>query len=367
MQASRTELAILPNWLGDLVMAVPALRAMGERGTVVAVGAPALLELIEDLQLADATVPYDRHGVDGGALGLWKVARRCGAHRPRRAVIFPPSLRAALLAVLAGCPRRRGQPTDGRRFLLNEAVAVPDPPRSMHQSDVWLAMARGTQVCPGAAQPRLRPGARGEREWKELQGELGSSRAAEKPGAGGNALGPGGFAVLAPGATYGPAKRWPLNHFKELARRIHEVTGLALVVIGGRGEEERAQCATLARAVGALDLSGRTSLPGLAALLAECGLFVGNDSGPAQLAAAMGAPVVTLFGSTSPAWTAPRGERAKVAGPHPVSCTPCFQPTCPIGLPCLEKLDVDEVWREVEELWRQSRAHPSGTMKDGGR
>ncbi len=101
---------------------------------------------------------------------------------------------------------------------------------------------------------------------------------------------------------------------------------------------------------------GKTDLLGLSALLAQAALFVGNDSGPAHLAAALGAPTLTIFGSTNPNWTAPLGERAQIVGPHPVPCTPCYLKLCPIGLPCLKELTVDEVWREVLELSRGENA-----------
>ena len=162
--------------------------------------------------------------------------------------------------------------------------------------------------------------------------------------------------MVAPGAQYGPAKRWPLRHFRALSKKIHERFGWTVVVVGGGAPAERQLCRALGDDTGMLDLCGRTDLPTLSALLAAAELFVGNDSGPAQVAAAAGTPTVTVFGSTSPRWTAPRGPASETAGPHPVPCTPCFRPTCSIGLPCLEELTVGEVWDAVERVLERAHA-----------
>jgi heptosyltransferase-2 len=108
--------------------------------------------------------------------------------------------------------------------------------------------------------------------------------------------------------------------------------------------------------LGILNLAGRTDLLALSALLQEAALFVGNDSGPAHLAAAVGTTTLTIFGSTNPDWTAPLGERARIVGPHPVPCTPCYRKLCPIGLPCLKELTVEKVWETVLELRRGENA-----------
>lgn len=353
------DLVLLPNWLGDVVMAFPALAHLKAKGSVIVAGAGPLVELVSDLGLADDGVVYDRRGKDHGPQGLWRAARRCARHHPQRVYVFSPSLRAALLAFLAGVRHRRGHPTDGRGLFLNERVLLPRPPRSRHQSDVWLAMVEGTEVRDGAARIRTTAGERGREEWRSL------SRRQE-----GKRLRPGAFAVLAPAVRYGPAKEWPLSHFSALAQKISKDFGWPVVTVGSGAGREAELCSELTKACGGIDLSGRTSLPALAALLAEAALFVGNDSGPAQLAAVVGTPTVTVFGSTSPAWTAPRGERSLVAGPHPVSCTPCFRRECPIGLPCLEELSVEEVWEIVlkvlEEMPRPDDSDLLGTSESVG-
>jgi len=327
-------------------MAAPALRCLKEEGPVVAVGAPALLDLARDWGFVDEAVDYERRGSDRGVRGIWRTARRIRAHRPHRALIFPPSFRAALLAFLSACPRRRGFPGDGRAFLLDEPYPAPRPPRSRHQARVWRAMARGEALVEtDTHEPlSLQPGSAAQAALRELRQRVPELAAA------------GHFAVLAPAVRYGPSKQWPAKYFHDLAQKITEELDLQVVVVAGAGSEEGEVAADTSRGLSAVNLAGKTDLLALSALLAQAALFVGNDSGPAHLAAAMGTPTLTIFGSTNPNWTAPLGERARTSGPHPVPCTPCYLKLCPIGLPCLKELTVDEVWHEVLELNRGENA-----------
>ncbi len=309
------------------------------------VGAPALLELLEDLGAVDASVRYERRGADRGPRGLWRTARRCARFHPRRALIFPPSFRAALLAFLSSCPHRRGHPVDGRRFLLSDPYPQPSPPRSRHQAEVWWAMAKGVELdeTPPQAAP-LVPG-------KGSRRALGALRARMK-----RLAAPGRYAVLAPAVRYGPAKQWPANNFAVLSQKLVEEMNLQVVVVAGAGSEEAGVAEAVEHAAAVVNLAGQTDLLALSGLLHEAALFVGNDSGPAHLAAALGTPTVTIFGSTNPIWTAPRGERVRIVGPHPVPCSPCYLKSCPIGLPCLEELGVEQVFQEVLELVRGESA-----------
>jgi heptosyltransferase-2 len=338
----RVILAVLPNWLGDVVMSLPALDELRDHGTLVAVGRSAFLDLLADDGRIDAAVPHDR----GGRWGLsstWKAARRCGRHRPDLAVVFTPSARGAALAAAAGAPRRRGLTTGVPRLLLNEVRRPRGAPRSQHLADTWLALAReASDAASGSAVPRYRAGARGRAGLTRLRErlELPSARA---------------FVTLAPGAIYGPTKRWPQEHFVELADRLRQTRGWTSVIVGGSHPQEQELADGIAGRCGGVSTAGATDLPTLAALLSESAAFVGNDSGAMHLAAAVGIPCVGIFGSTSPMWTGPRGAAATSCGPHPVDCAPCFRRSCPIGLPCLRDLAPRLVVAELETLLQTPR------------
>lgn len=330
------ELAILPNWLGDLVMALPALAAQRARGPLLALGPPAALSLLEDAGLVDEGLALER----GASLpAKLHVAREAARRDPARAIAYPPSLRAGLLAALSRAPERRGLPGErGRGLLLDAHRGEGFGERTTHLADQWLGLARGDRQLPaGEARPALDPGPVGRAAWNALRREAGVGAR---------------YLVLAPGATYGPTKRWPEGQWLALAAALG---GRAeLVWSGGPAPEERELCARLAAEGGGHDLSGRATLPALAAMLAGAVGFVGNDSGPMHLAAAVGTPTVGIFGSTSPAWTAPRGRAATTVGPHPVHCTPCFSPTCPYDLECLRGTGVDQVVAALKAVTREA-------------
>ena len=131
--------------------------------------------------------------------------------------------------------------------------------------------------------------------------------------------------------------------FAEVALRLRDEKGLTPVFIGSDATAERERAASIAARTGGIDISGRTDLPTLAAVFAAARLFIGNDSGPMHLAAAVATPTVGIFGSTAPAWTAPRGSSVMVVGPAPAACSPCFRKTCPFDRECLTGIGPDDV------------------------
>lgn len=336
-----THLSILPNWLGDLVMATPALLRWGERARHVVCGAPHLTGLVDDLGLADAVVVYDRHGDDRSWRRWPHVARRLRSHDPARVLVLGPSLRAAVLGALSGAPERRGLGGEGRELLLTHVHRVPGGKRSQHLACSWWEAACGRGTPP---RPRWRAGPRGRTSLATL--------VARFPGLAGP------YAVFATGAAYGPTKRWPEASFERVAHDVARAYGWTPVFVGSSSPAEVQASARLADATGGIALAGQTDLPTLVALLEAARLFVGNDSGPMHVAAATGIPTVGIFGSTSPTWTAPRGEQAVVVGPGPVDCSPCFRADCPFDLECLRELTPSVVLAAVEQLVGVQGARP---------
>lgn len=328
-----TRLSVLPNWLGDLVMATPALRRFGAGCEHVVVGAPALVDLVLDLGLADRGVDYERRGADRGVSGLWRCARHLATSGAESALVLGPSLRAAALPALARIPDRRGVGGEARELFLTDVRRVRGGLRSQHLSRTWWEVAGGSGPVPSPdwrAGPRAR---RGRAALFERRPELTAP-----------------YAVFAAGATFGATKRWPVDSFAATARRVRDSYGLRPVFVGSSDARELETAAALAEGTGGVGLAGQTDLPTLVAVLADADLFVGNDSGPMHAAAAVGTPTVGIFGSTSPVWTAPRGPAARTVGPAPVDCSPCFRSTCPFALECLRGLEPDTVLAAVDRL-----------------
>ncbi len=278
------------NWLGDSVMAMPALQRWRGRhpaAELVLLVKPALRPLWALHAAPDAVWVCPP-----GPGGLWRAVRDARAAGFDAAYILPHSFRSALVPFLARVPRRIGPPGHGRDWMLTERRALPRDPARRHQAFESLAVL-GEDGPLEPPRLRLAPGLQARAE--ALLGGPGPCRVA-----------------LLPGAARGPAKRWPADRFAEVGRQLIARLKCHMVVLGS--EPERPLADSVARAIGpeARSLAGRTSLPELAAVLARCVLAVANDSGGMHLAAAAGTPVAAVFGLTDPSRTGPLGAAVRV-------------------------------------------------------
>jgi heptosyltransferase-2 len=296
--------------------ALHALRAAQPRAEITACGPRGLLELLAPEGL------WQRTEALPASTGL---AGRLRAARFDAALVLPPSFSSAWLAFRSGARLRVGFAHEGRSLLLTHAVRRPAR-GDLHLSREYLQLA----AALGAGEvplPGLIVDAGAVREAAALLARAGLEGRA--------------FAILGPGAAYGPAKRWSAERFTALGLRL-AARGLGVLVCGAASERE--VCDTVSAAIGAqaLSLAGVTSLPVQAALCARAALAVSNDSGLAHLAAATGVPTVVVFGSTSSAWSAPLGPLVRVVQRAPV-CSPCFARDCAIDYACLAAVEVATV------------------------
>jgi heptosyltransferase-2 len=294
--AGRRRVVRAPNHLGDVVMALPALAEHGG-DVVVRRGLAPLLEMAGH---SGRVIPLDP-GVAGWLHAVG--ALREGGYG--EGVLLTPSFGSAWLFRCAGVGRLRGTGTDGRGWLL--ADRVPREALGGRHRTLQYRFLLGQDPGDSLAAPALVPPSDVRERWRARVGE------------GGPLVG------LVPGSN-APARRWPEERFTGLARALL-AEGCRVVIVGG--PPEVALTARIAAgAPGSRDEGGRTDLPGLAALLALCDVVVTNDTGPMHLAAAVGAPTVTLWGPSDPAEVAPVwGRQARVAGPD-LPCRPCFKNHC---------------------------------------
>jgi heptosyltransferase-2 len=304
-------LVIAPQWIGDAVMTEPLLRRLRARGERLTVGAlPWVAPVYRAMPQVDAVIEFPfRHG------GLQLRERRAlGKQLQGRfdtAYVLPNSLKSALLPVLAAIPRRVGYLGEARVGLLTQRLKNP---RDKPPMVAFYSALSGE------------PGVEGDRPTLALP----DAQVAEVLRAQG--LARGGYVVMAPGAEFGPAKRWP--HFGALAAQLDRP-----VILLGSGKEADLCEAILAQAPHRCrNLAGKTSLMEAFALIAGAGSMVSNDSGLMHVAAAFAVPQVALFGSSSPLHTPPLSERAQVVWlkqdpdyQPPLDCSPCFQRVCPLG------------------------------------
>ena len=328
----------LPNWLGDVLMARPLLHAVraAHRGAEIrAVGKSALLALLESERAFDVGEPWPVRR-DEAPLAFRTERERFEANlaswRPDVVLVLPFSFSSAWFAFSLRAPMRIGYAHELRSPLLTHALRRL-PRGERHLSLEYMALGRPIGVSE-VPLPPLVPSAAGVASGAALL-----ARAA--PGA-------SRWAVMAPRSAYGPAREWPAERFAALAR-VLIARGDTVLVCGTAAES--ATCREVAARVGAgaVCVAGETDLPTLAALVARASLAVCNDSGLAHLAGAVGTPTVTLYGSTSSAWTAALGPRVRIVQ-HPPVCSPCFRRTCRIGYRCLTGLTVEEVGEACREV-----------------
>jgi heptosyltransferase II len=331
------------NWLGDLVMSLPALRllrtAFRDAWLAVLIRAE-LAGFFDGLDWIDEVIPYRTRP---GLAGLTDQRAIIGTIRRGRfdlAVMFPNSFISALWPALASVPNRAGYATDARSLLLTRRAVPAADATGGHQSEYWLAMLRDTLDIAGA-----------EAERPQVLEVSPASVARVREWLAGRRRHPGARLVaLAAGAAYGPAKQWPEDYFVRLIDRLAEDQGTECVLVGAPAE--RAKCDSIggkARA-GAIVAAGETTVAELKALLSLCAGFAGNDSGAMHLAAALGIPAVGIFGSTNPARTGPLGGKTAVLY-RKIECSPCLQRTCRYGhYQCLRTIEPPEVIAALARL-----------------
>ncbi len=334
----------LPNWIGDAVMATPALRSIRDgfsESVVVSIQRPYVADVLVGTGLVDRMIDWDPRGRGCQASG-WRLARRLRAERFDAAVLFPNSLRSAWMAWLSGARRRIGFDRDGRGRLLTDRLPTTSSHKPHPVVDDYLRLASCLGCEPLGRRMELATSEKDERAWDRQRQQLKG-----RP-----------YICLNPGGAFGASKHWPAESFGDLARRIVTGTGYAAVVVCGPSERDEAK-----RIVGWADdprvLSLAEEPPSLGltkAVVRHAAALVTTDSGPRHFAPPFGVPVLSLFGPTHIAWSETYVETA-VHLQLAVDCGPCQQRTCPEGHHrCMRELTPEMVFCELGKLLRYARA-----------
>ena len=328
-----------PNWIGDAVMSEPALAALQElfpSTEITLLVKPAIAELLRGHPALHQVLVYEDPGRHVGITGKWTLAGTLRRLRFDLAILFQNAFEAALLTFLAGIPRRYGYATDGRGFLLSDPITVPERTKIGHQVQYYLDLLRPLGFEGPPRSPRL---FLSDEEERVMDRRLAETDIAD----------PDLLLGLNPGSTYDGAKRWLPERFAETADRLireqgaHSGRRVRVVIVGARGEEALGRAVEDRMQVKPVQLSGRTTIRELMAVIKRCALFLTNDTGPMYMAAAFGVPVVALFGPTDSRTTSPFGNGHTIVR-HPVECSPCLLRECPIDHRCMTRISVDEVY-----------------------
>lgn len=328
------------NWVGDAVMSLPAIDSLrlSLPGAEIAILAkPWVAEIFQGNTAVDRVILYQSHGVHQGLGGKWRLARQLKKERFDLAVLIQNAFEAALLSFLAGIPRRAGYNTDGRTLLLTNPVTLSPKVKGDHQVDYYLELVRALGFQEGGRIPSLKVS---EERQKEAARTLSSLSIGEREG----------IVGISPGATYGSAKQWFPERYGELAERIARNLTKPIIIFGSRSDRWIAVQVREKARVPLIDLTGKTTLAQAIALIARCRLFITNDSGLMHVAAALGVPLIAIFGATNPKITGPLGNDCRVFR-KPVPCAPCLKAECPEDRRCMGLIEVDEVYEEVKKIW----------------
>jgi heptosyltransferase II len=316
-----------PNWLGDAVMALPAMVAVRRgfpdaRLTVAAISGVAPLFREETPVAPDDVLTL--------AAGRERAQLREGQFDT--VILFPNSFRSAWVARQAGIPNRWGYASGGRRWLLSRAA--PRPVKGLHQSEYYRQLVNRLGVVTDESLPSVRPRPETVARADALLRDRGVAGAAPLVG-------------FAPGAAYGHAKRWPPLRVADVITTLSRDHGVTCVLVGAAGDRDAAREieSALPADIRAIDLIGRTDLRVLVGVLSRCAAFVSNDSGAMHLAAAAGTPVTAMFGPTREHATAPLGGHDVLV--HQVFCRPCMLRDCPIDHRCMKGITAGAVTASV--------------------
>ncbi|MDT5271099.1 MAG: heptosyltransferase [Acidobacteriota bacterium] len=330
------------NWVGDAVMTVPALRELRRvlpraRLTLAtrpwAEGIFAGADFIDDLLVTGNT--------SNKPSAVFREAREWRAPRFDLAILFPNAFAPALVAALARIPVRVGYATQGRSALLTQRVGVPVWRGQRHEVFYYLHLiAELERWLYGASTVETREPDTGLRvtDARLREAQLLLVESGVRPGR--------PLVAMCPGSTNSRAKRWPAERFAAVADMFKERVGADVVLLGAREEMDISEEVAQHMRVPPVVLTGKTDLAQTAAVLKASDLLVTNDTGPAHVAAAVGCPVVVIFGPTNPITTQPFSTSAEVVR-HPPDCAPCMLRDCPIDHRCMTAVTAEEVFKRA--------------------
>ena len=331
------------NWVGDAIMALPALRAVRSRfadAEITILARPYVAFIYKDQQVCDNMMFVDDKRDMAGEIRAQKFDV---------AVLLQNAFEAAWFAWRAAIPERIGYARDGRSLLLTKALPVPKPGEiPAHEQYYYLELLRRAGWLDSLPS---------ESFIKLDVPEGNRQKAAEFLRF--NGVKPDSLRVaIGAGASYGSAKCWPPDRFAELANRLQAQSGTDIILFGTLAEAPVSSAIAAGMHRAPIDLTGKTAINDLPALLSQCHLFIGNDSGAMHVAAAVGLPVVAVFGPTDPYGTAPVTPRCSIVQEKPY-CSPCFLRRCPTDHRCMTRVTPDAVEAAARQWISSSEVRPA--------
>jgi heptosyltransferase-2 len=338
------------NWVGDAIMALPALRAVRAKfanAHIAIVARPYVADIYRGQEVCDELIAYDPRGAEKGISGRERLAERLRAGKFDAALLLQNAFDAAWLVWRAGIPERIGYARDGRGILLTKAVTVPRAGEIPEQEQFYylelvrragwanqingeteISLSVSRDASETAEQKLIAAGVRARAESADNAGRI--------------------RVAIGAGASYGSAKCWLPERFAEVANRLMAESDAEIILFGTTGETAVSNAIVAGMKCPPIDLTGNTTIAELPALLSRCQLFIGNDSGAMHVASAVGLPVVAIFGPTDPFGTAPVTPKCTIVQEKPY-CSPCFLRRCPTDHRCMTRVTAESVTTAARE------------------
>ncbi len=322
-------------------MTTPAVRSIRENfpdAEITLLALPWVADVFAASVYIDKIFSYDKFGEHKGIKGRYKLARQLADLGFDLTILLQNAFEAALLTTFARIPVRAGYATDGRRFLLTHPISLQKKVKKIHQVHYYQKMLEGLGLQCGSDELYLNLSKTAKAKALEFLENL---RAKE----------PDISCVIGlnPGASYGPAKRWPAEKFGSLATRVaNEMNGM-LLIFGTEADRETADFIRQGAPGKVSDMTGKTTLAEAMALIERCDVFVTNDSGLMHVSAALKTPTVAIFGSTNPVTTGPFSMNSTIIRKE-ISCSPCMKTHCATDFQCMQEISSDEVFEAVKRF-----------------
>ena len=329
------------NWIGDAILTLPAvaaIRATYPQAHIAVLVKPWVADVYRLFSAVDEVIIYENKF--DTPTGVFRLARMLKGKKFDAAILLQNAIEAAIIVLAAGIPMRAGYDSDARGILLTHRVHRTEEIRKVHQIDYYLEMVKAlgcvsvdremhleSKINPLDAQDILR---KFIPETKKI------------------------IIGIAPGATYGPAKKWFPDRFAAVADKLNEYFSSQGILLGGKADCEVAQEVQKLARTKLINLAGKTTLREAIYLISQCRLFISNDSGLMHIAGALNIPTIAIFGSTNPATTAPVGNKSVVICKE-VSCSPCLKEKCPTDFCCMKLISVEDVLKDAQNLVQKGR------------
>ena len=329
------------NWIGDAIMTLPAvasIRATYPKAHIAMLVKPWVADIYKLFSGLDEIIIYESK-FDNPA-GVIRLAQTLKAKKFDAAILLQNAIEAAIIAVAARIPLRAGYDSDARGLLLTHRVRRTEEIKKVHQIDYYLEMVKALGCVSVDREMHLET----KISLLDAQDILRKFIPETKDP----------LIGIAPGATYGPAKKWFPDRFAEVADQLSEKFSAQVMLMGGRADAETAQEVQKAARTKLISLAGKTNLLEAIYLISQCRLFLSNDSGLMHIAGALNIPTIAVFGSTNPVTTAPVGNQSVIVRKE-VSCSPCLKKTCPTDFRCMRLISVEDVLRVACDLFQNNQ------------